>query len=62
MHVWTVKYRPDLSSNEIILFVSGSYKMARIGEVLASDADIGLNSEVKVLLTCYVQLSANIHI
>ena len=54
MHVWTVEYRPDLSSNEIFLFVLGSYKMARIGEVLASDADIGLNSEVSFLLTCSV--------
>ena len=27
-------------------FFAGSYKNARIGEVLASDADIGFNSEV----------------
>ena len=54
VHVRKIEYRPDLSSNEIFLSVSGSYKMARIGEVLASDADIGLNSEVSFLLTCYV--------
>ena len=53
VHARKIEYRPYLSSNEIFLFVSGSYKMARIGEVLASDADIGLNSEVSFLLTCY---------
>ena len=36
---------------------AGSYKNARIGEVLASDADIGFNSEVSAMMVyfhCYL--------
>ena len=56
----TNEYKLDLSSNQILFFFLGSYKMARIGEVLASDADIGLNSEVSFLLTCYLLLIIDI--
>ena len=56
----TNEYQLDLSSNQILFFFLGSYKMARIGEVLASDADIGLNSEVSFLLTFYLLLIIDI--
>ena len=34
-------------------FFAGSYKNARIGEVLASDADIGFNSEVGEMMVYF---------
>ena len=44
-----LKYNITSFEFDIVYFL-GSYTKARIGEVLASDADIGLNSEVICIL------------